>query len=143
MIVYLDTSALVKRYVAETDSQEVAALIARAEQIGTSLISRVEAAAALAKAVRTGALRRDEANTALTAFHSQWATLVRLYVTEALIAKADDMAWEHGLRGYDAIHLATAMLWQEYIDESILLATFDRQLQQAGQAVGLTVWPSV
>jgi len=42
MIAYLDTSALVKRYIAETGSQEVAALITQAEQVGTSIVSRTK-----------------------------------------------------------------------------------------------------
>lgn len=41
MIVYLDASALVKRYVAETGSREVAALTATAEALATSLVSLV------------------------------------------------------------------------------------------------------
>ena len=56
MILYLDASALVKRYVAEPGSAEVSEAISRAEAIGTALISRAEVAAALAKAVRGKAL---------------------------------------------------------------------------------------
>jgi len=141
MIVYLDTSALVKRYIAEVSSQEVAALITQAEQVGTSIISRAEVVAALAGAVRAGALRRDDGGRALTVFRGQWPVLVRLHATEALVAKADTLAWEHSLRGYDAVHLASATLWQEHIRESVVLATFDHQLWQAGQSTGLAVWP--
>ena len=50
MIVYLDASALVKRYVAETGSAEVASLISEAQAIGTAVVSRAEVAAALAQA---------------------------------------------------------------------------------------------
>ena len=46
MIVYLDASVLVKRYVAEPGSKETAKLIAHAEVVATSLISRAEVAAA-------------------------------------------------------------------------------------------------
>ncbi len=61
MILYLDASALVKRYVAEAGSAEVDALIGDANVIGTSVISRAEVSAALAKAVGVGWLLRDEA----------------------------------------------------------------------------------
>ncbi len=40
MILYLDTSALVKRYIIETETPAVAMLVAQAERIGTSLITR-------------------------------------------------------------------------------------------------------
>ena len=56
MILYLDASALVKRYVAERGSDEVIALMAGADAAATSLVSRAEVAAALARAVRLGAL---------------------------------------------------------------------------------------
>lgn len=61
MILYLDASALVKRYVAESGSDIVRDAIATAEVVGTSVISRVETVAALAKAMRVGALTRNEA----------------------------------------------------------------------------------
>lgn len=141
MIVYFDTSALVKRYVSEVGSQEVEALFMRAEKIGISLIGRAEVAAALAKTVRIKALRADQANQALSVFRSEWPIFVRLQVTETLIARADALAWEYGLRGYDAVHLASAVSWQEHIGESITLATFDQQLWKAGQSAGLAVWP--
>ena len=55
--------------------------------------------------------------------------------------KADALAWEHDLRGYDAVHLASALFWQESLGEPVTIATFDAQLWQAGQPIGLSVWP--
>lgn len=142
MIVYLDASALVKRYVAEAGSAEVGKLISQAQAVGTALISRAEVSAALGKAVRNKLLSRDEASTVLRVFGAQWANLIRLQLTEMIVAWAGDLAWEHGLRGYDAVHLATALFWQENLGEAITLATFDRQLWQAGQDAGALTWPS-
>lgn len=141
MIVYLDASALVKRYTTEAGSVETNRLIAQARVVGTCLISRAEVAAAIAKAVRVKLLPRDEAVAALRVFRAQWADLVRLQLTETIVAQADALAWEHGLRGYDAIHLAAALFWQETMGEVITLATFDRPLWQAGQSVGMLAWP--
>lgn len=72
MILYLDTSALVKRYIAELGTPEVAAVISDADVVGTSIISRAETAAVLAKAVRTRMLSPDEAASALQVFRSEW-----------------------------------------------------------------------
>lgn len=52
MILYLDASALVKRYVAETGSETVARAIADAEMVGTSILSRAETVAALTRIER-------------------------------------------------------------------------------------------
>ena len=55
-IVYLDASALVKRYVEEPGSEELQGLLENAGVVGTAAITRVEVVAALAKAVRMGVL---------------------------------------------------------------------------------------
>lgn len=142
MILYLDASALVKRYVAEPGSAEVNEAISKAEVIGTALISRAEVAAALAKAVRMDALTREDALASLQVFRNEWPDLVRVQVTEIVIARADTFAWEHGLRGYDAVHLAAASLWQDAMSEQVTLSTFDRQLWAAAKQVGLALHPA-
>ncbi len=110
MILYLDASALVKRYVAEPGTIAVAEIIAQADVVGTSLISRAETSAALAKSVRVGVLSHAAAASALQVFRAEWPTLVRVQATELLLARADMLAWELNLRGYDAVHLASALL---------------------------------
>ncbi len=141
MIVYLDASALVKRYVAESGSAEVASLIAAAQAIGTAVVSRAEVAAALAKAVRVGLVTRESAAAAINAFSADWQHLIRLQFNEPLAARAGTLAWEHGLRGYDAVHLATALFWQETLGEAITVVTYDRELWRGAQASGLLPWP--
>ena len=141
MIVYLDASALVKRYVAEAGSDEVAALVDTASVVGTSIISRAEVAAALAKASRMQVVPRQEAEAALSAFDAEWTALARVQMSEMLVARAAVVAWDHRLRGYDAVHLATALFWQGMVGERVSVATFDPQLWRAAQTSGLGVWP--
>jgi predicted nucleic acid-binding protein len=142
LIVYLDASALVKRYLAEAGSAAVDGLVAEASVVGTSLISRAEVAAAMARASRINILNSSEAEKALKAFRSQWPDLVATPVTQVLVANADTLAWEHGLHGYDAVHLASAMLWQEALTEPVTMATYDQELWRAAQQVGMDVWPA-
>ncbi len=142
MIVYLDASALVKRYIAEVGSPEVEALIGEAQAIGTAVVSRAEVAAALAKAARIGLVAREAAGKALQAFNTDWEHLVRLQLSEPLVARAASLAWEHGLRGYDSVHLAAALVWSEALGETIAMATYDRELWRGAKASGLSVWPA-
>lgn len=141
MIVYLDASALVKEYTEEVGSTEVDQLLIQADALGTSLLSRAEVAAALAKSVRTRALSWQQARTALETFRANWPRLARLSITESIVARADSLAWEYGLRGYDAVHLASVLSWAETSGEPITLATFDRRLWQAAERTGLDAWP--
>lgn len=142
MIVYLDASALVKRYVAEEGSPEVNDLISRADSVLTNLISRTEVAAAIMRASRMGIINRDDARKAITQFRSDWENLQRLPVTEATVGRADSLVSDYDLRGYDAVHMAAALIWQETIAESITLATYDRNLWSVAQTAGLSIWPN-
>ncbi len=142
MIVYLDASALVKRYVDEAGSVEVGKLIVDAEVLGTALVSRAEVSAALARAVRMKLIGRDAGADALIAFTADWPHLVRLQLSETLVARAAGLAWEHGLRGYDSVHLAAALIWHESLGAPVVVATFDLQLRSGARAAGLATWPS-
>ena len=139
----MDASALVKLYVAETGSGEVGELIQRAGTVSTGLLSRAEVPSALAKAARMGWMKQDQAAAALQAFRAQWADFICIQATEALMSLADQLAWEQGLRGYDAVHLASALTWQEALGEPVTLATFDRQLWDAASQVGMLAWPDM
>jgi predicted nucleic acid-binding protein len=142
VILYLAASALVKRYVAEPGSAEVSLAISQAKVSGTALVSRAEVAAALAKAVRVNALIQEEALSSLQVFQNEWPDLVRVQVTEMVVARAGTFAWDHGLRGYDAVHLAAASVWQDALGERVTLATFDRHLWTAAEPVGLEPYPA-
>ena len=142
MILYLDASTLVKRYVAELGSPEVGSAIAQADVVGTVLITRAEVAAALAKAARVGALTEDEALACLQVVREEWSDLMRVQVTEMVVTRAEALAWEHGLRGYDAVHLAAASIWQDALGQQITFATFDRRLWEAARRTGLAPYPA-
>jgi len=139
VIVYLDASALVKRYVAESGSAEVGDLINEAAAVGTTIMSRVEVTAVLAKAARMKLLARRDA-AALRIFNSEWEALVRLQMTEVVVSRAASLAWEHDLRGYDAAHVASAF-WQDMLGEPVTVASYDHQLWDAANTTGLVAWP--
>jgi uncharacterized protein len=142
VILYLDASALVKRYVAEAGSAEVGTAVSRAATTGTSLVSRAEVAAALGKAIRVKALTQEESLSALQVFRNDWVDLVRMQLTEVVVARADSLAWDHGLRGYDAVQLASALAWQDALGEQVTMATFDKHLWTVAESVGLVVYPA-
>lgn len=141
MIAYVDASALVKRYLIERGSRATIELTSTAEMIATSTISRAEVAAGLAKAVRAGIVADDVARNAQRSFARDWPDFLRVPVTEALVDRAEALAWEHALRGYDAVQLASALTWQESVGTEIVVATFDTQLWKAVRQAGMTAWP--
>jgi len=141
MILYADSSALAKRYLSEPDSKAVESLIRGADVVGSSIITRAEVSAALAKAVRMNWLAHATGERILKSFRQYWLDVAALPINDTLVAEADALAWHYGLRGYDAVHLASALLWRTALGEQIVLATFDRQLWDGAKQAGLDVWP--
>jgi predicted nucleic acid-binding protein len=109
--------------------------------VATSIVSRAEVSAALAKAVRLGLVTENVARKAQRSFDGDWDDLLRVPVTEALVDRAGTLAWDHALRGYDAVQLASALTWQESVGTEVVLATFDQQLWEAAPKAGLKAWP--
>jgi predicted nucleic acid-binding protein len=143
MILYLDTSALVKYYVKEAGTAEISSQIEAAEIIGSATITYVEMASALAKATRMKWINSEEAGFAWKDFTGQWQSITRISVTASLVERAAALAFEYGLRGYDATHFAAARLWQEMLETPVALATYDRELWAAAKQTGMSVWPVV
>lgn len=141
MIVYLDASALVKRYIVEFGSSEINDLIATAQSVGTVTISRAELAATFGKTVRVGILDNETAWHCLQLSRQEWPDWVRIQVTEDVVYQADQLAWDYQLRGYDAVHLAAALVWQEAMNSQVTFVTFDRQLWLVAQHTGLLLYP--
>lgn len=141
MIVYLDASALVKRYLIEAGTAELQRFSAGITLAGTSLLSRAEVSAAIARASRLGVIPSARALEALKSFRSQWPQFLRIRVEETTMAKADALAWERGLRGFDAVHLVSALAWRDSTGESPIFTTFDKDLWRAAREEELEVWP--
>lgn len=141
MILYLDASAAVKRYVEKPGSPEVHQAMASAEVVGTATISLAEMTAAFRRAISRGILDAAEAEAARQRLDAEWPDYIRLQVTEALVTRAADLVWRHQLRGFDAVHLASGLVWQEGLNTSVTFATFDLRLWEVAQAESLPVFP--
>lgn len=141
MILYLDASALVKCYVEEEGSDDVIRLIQASEVAGTAILSRAEVVAAVARATRMGNISREEGWLAVTTFETDWANLVRLQMTERIVAQAANLAWQKGLRGYDAVHLACALAWRDALQRPVMMVTYDQELWRGAQQEGFDLFP--
>ena len=141
MLLYLDAIALVKRYLSEPGTPEINQAVAEAAAIATTIVSRPEVAAALAKAVRVGAADRAEARSLLEAFRSDWSDMFRLSVNSTLAPRAERLAWKENLRGYDAVQLASALVWKEHIAGGVTFAAFDVALWEAAGRHALGLFP--
>ena len=144
MVLYVDSSALVKRYIAEAESDDVIAVMDDAVAVATSLITRTEVAAALWRAVRKRRVDAKGARQARREFLEDWADFGKVPVTDTLVARGDELAWNHKLRAYDAVQLAAALACQDTIGTlgvEMMFACFDNDLAEAAGEAGLQTWP--
>jgi uncharacterized protein len=141
MNLYADTSALIKKYVRETGSEQVVPYFAQYPVIGTNVVTQVEMAAALSKAVRLGWVGRSEITLAWREFMSHWPAYVRLPASMGILERAASIAWDYSLRAYDSLHLASAQAWRELSGEEVVFACYDQNLIKAARLAGLRVWP--
>jgi uncharacterized protein len=143
---FLDSSALVKRYAAETGTAWVTGLVdpAAGNLILVARITGVETVAAVARKRRGNLLSAAGAAASLAALRKELDGLfLTVEVTAALLTAAMDLAERHALRGYDAVQLAAALeAGGERLQlglAPLTLVTADRELLAAGTAEGLAV----
>lgn len=103
--------------------------------MAASILAYPEGRAALAAARRGGRLTNDGYARALRDFEDLRNELISIGVDEGLARRAGALADELGLRGYDAVHLATAL----ELDDDVALVTWDADLQRATERAGLPV----
>ena len=134
--VYFDSSALVKLLVVgEADAEIAAELFRQADRRSTSMIAYAECRAAVAAAARSRRLKTADARKAVAALDDVWPAIDRLAVSEDIVHRAGELAEREALRGFDAIHLASALA----LSPDAALACWDQQLSQAALAEGLSL----
>jgi predicted nucleic acid-binding protein len=138
VILYLDTSSLLKLYLEEEGSPAVRAVIGQASRLTASLITYAEARAGLARSRRSGTVSSENYRTALERFEDQWTGMAKVEITEELTRHAGDLAERHALRGYDAMHLAAALWTKSISREQIWFHSGDANLLSAAAREGLT-----
>lgn len=132
MILYLDTSALVKLYVEEPGRDAVLPLLEAAVACATVRIAYVEARAAFARRRREGGFDARELRRLVDLFDVDWGAYTLVEVSEPLVRRAGLLAERHGLRGYDAVHLAAA-LEMARAGADVVVACFDERLRHAAR----------
>lgn len=108
---FLDTSAVVKRYVQEVGSAWVDSLaLTGGNVLFVAGITGAEAVSAIVRRGRSGTLTAAQTVKSLADFRQDFANAYQILpVTPAVIARAMGIAERHALRGYDAVQLAAAL----------------------------------
>lgn len=137
MILYLDTSSLVKLYIDEAHSEQVRYWINDAEILATSRIAYPEMLSAFSRRRGNGDITDQNFEKIYTQMNADWPNYAVLDIDEK---KAGALVIKHGLRAFDAVHLEAALALQ--IDSEhirIAFTSFDKKLNNAAASDGLKV----
>jgi predicted nucleic acid-binding protein len=137
MILYLDTSSLLKCLIDEAGTADVLRWVDAAAAVATSRVTFPEAAAALSRRQRLGDLTGEAARAALRHLAHRWGGFMLVDISEI---RAGGLATRHLLRGFDAVQLAAALTVRTAVgDRGIAFSSFDRALCRAAAHEGLIV----
>lgn len=137
MTLYLDTSALVKLYIREDDSEEVAAAVADATIVATSLLAYAEASAAFERRRREKSITPAALKAVRRAFEADWPSWIAVGIDDDLARRSARLAERHGLRAADAIHLASfERILAAAGDDDVEFLCADDRLSQAARTLG-------
>jgi predicted nucleic acid-binding protein len=141
-----DASGIVKRYVNETGSDRVRALVdpAAGNVVSISDITRAEVASAVSRRAREGSITPDESVRLIGTFEAHCASQFRVVPVERVVVDlAVDLIQRHPLRAYDAIQLAAAVLVNRSLVvhglPTLVFVSADDTLRVAAQAEALPV----
>ena len=150
-VYYFDSSAVVKLYISEPGSQWIER-IAQPQDTTTetenllvfALVGIAETAASIARHYRRGFLTRELRHKLYLQFMRDYPKrFTTLAITDDIVLKAAGLTQEYVLRGYDAVHLASALSYDQLLKtearEALIFVTADEVLYQAAQAAGLLV----
>jgi predicted nucleic acid-binding protein len=132
-MIYLDSSALVKRYIAEEGSAAVDRLLADHPYAATSRLAYPEILSALHRKQKAGDFPPRVLGALVRAFESDWNKLFVLEFADDLLPIVKHVIRRHAVRGADSVHLATAMWLRSELKEDVIFACADEKLLAAAR----------
>ncbi len=123
MRAFIDTSSLFKKYVEETGSAKMEAVLKELSEITVSPVTWVEFNAVIARRLREKSLSREQSVWLRSQAHKDFQSFHRVIWNEALEKKAAELVYQFSLLTLDAIQLASGIL-----SKADIFVTSDRRL---------------
>jgi len=138
VILYCDTSALIKLYLHEAESELMLTEAKVASVLAVCRITWAEAMAALARRAREVKVDSGVIEQARQRLQAHWARFAIVEVNQPLVELAGEHADTFSLRGYDSVQLAAACVLQTQTQEAVHFACFDKRLRKAAKILGIS-----
>lgn len=140
MILYLDTSALVKLFINESNSALVRQYYHEAEFISTSIIAYVEFNSAISRLSKEGLIKIDELDSLKRNFEYFWGFIKVIELDKNIIKSATELLYQTELRAFDSVHLASARYFHDKIQKDLIFGCFDKRLINGAKLIGLNIF---
>jgi len=144
-VLYLDSSALAKRYLTEPVTADVTAAMAAEAIVSTSAVGYAELRGAFARALRESRLNPAAHAAVVALLDSHWSRYLVIAADDARMREAGrliDHHSAHALRAFDAIHLASALRLADGNPASVTFACWDLRLWRAARDEGVALLPA-
>ena len=128
-----------KLYVREAGTDETRARLDGATMVASSRVAYPEARAALARRQREGAITRGALARTVSALDRDLGRFVVIELSAKVARRAGELAERRALRGFDAIHLASALELEELTGAAPSFCCFDDRLREAASTEGLSI----
>jgi predicted nucleic acid-binding protein len=135
---YFDTSALLKRYVREDGSAQVQALLRR-HRVLSSALAPVEATSALRRRRGAGQLTVADLVTLLAAIREDRDSWDLIEVSALVLRRAEELIELEAVTTLDAIHLASATVFEAAHGARLIFVTADTRQREAARHLALHV----
>ncbi len=139
-MIYLDTSALIKRYIWESGAEQVRHLFRDNSPIATSKIAYTEVFAALTRRKREGHFTRIRYNQVCRLFEREWPAYLIIEFHDVVLRLSRELIKRYPLRSLDAIHLASAKSLKQDLKRAITFVCADERLLNCARLQGFKLF---
>lgn len=143
MILYLDTSALVKLYFSEAGSEVVRRAVVASGGNATSIVAYVETLSAFSRKLRMKELSEQAFRRHKSEFAHDWEYLTKLICDATVCSRGAELVEHFPLKAYDAVHLASADLLRQTAASAVTFACFDATLCRVAASLGFALLPGL
>ena len=140
MIAYFDSSSIVKWFFDEPFMELARDIKDKSSSVFTSLISFPEVMSAFNRAWREGRCLKPEMEIVRDEFMRIWPDFRWVKIDERLIVQTQNLIFRHNLKGFDAVHMSSAiLLMKESSGIDLFFSSFDKNLNRAAQKEGFLI----
>ena len=110
MVIFIDTSSLIKRYVSETGSDIIDSLFNDENEICISPVTVIEMRSALGRKLRDGSIDSETYQKAIDLWSEEYISFIKIPFDDSLVIKAIKEVEDRGVKTLDSIQIGSALL---------------------------------